>query len=89
VAHQAPLSTEFSRQEHWSGLSCPPPGDLPNPGKGPASLVSPALLAGSLPLPLGSPRVFTASQIFILYLSVYVAMLQIVIKVSDLVPETE
>ena len=29
VAHQAPLSMEFSRQEYWSGLLCPPPGDLP------------------------------------------------------------
>ena len=32
VAHWAPLSTGFSRQEYWSGLPCPPPGDLPNPG---------------------------------------------------------
>ena len=32
VAHQAPLSLGFSRQEYWSGLSCPPPGDLPDPG---------------------------------------------------------
>ena len=32
VAHQAPLSMGFSRQEIWSGLSCPPPGDLPDPG---------------------------------------------------------
>ena len=42
VAHQAPLSTEFSRPEYWSGLPCPPPGDLPNPGiksRSPASLV--------------------------------------------------
>ena len=31
VAHQAPLSMGFSRQEYWSGLPCPPPGDLPNP----------------------------------------------------------
>ena len=30
VAQQAPLSMEFSRQEYWSGLSCPPPGDLKN-----------------------------------------------------------
>ena len=30
VAHQAPLSMGFSRQEYWSGLSCPPPGDLPD-----------------------------------------------------------
>ena len=32
VAHQAPLSVGFFRQEYWSGLPCPPPGDLPNPG---------------------------------------------------------
>ena len=32
VAHQAPLSMEFSRQEYWSGLLWPLPGDLPNPG---------------------------------------------------------
>ena len=32
VAHQAPLSMRFSRQESWSGLPCPPPGDLPDPG---------------------------------------------------------
>ena len=43
VAHQAPLSMGFSRQEYWSGLPCPPPGDLPNPGIEPSSLMSPAL----------------------------------------------
>ena len=32
VAHQAPLFMGFSRQEYWSGLPCPPPGDLPDPG---------------------------------------------------------
>ena len=39
---------EFSRQEYWSGLPFPPPGDLPNPGiwKKPASLTSPALAGG-------------------------------------------
>ena len=43
VAYQAPLSWGFSRQEYWSGLSCPPPGDLPNPGIKPMSLTSSAL----------------------------------------------
>ena len=43
VAHQAPLSMGFSRQEYWSGLTCPPPGDLSNPGIEPTSLMSPAL----------------------------------------------
>ena len=46
VAHQAPLSMEFSRQEYWSGLPCPPPGDLPDPGIKPMSPVSPALAGG-------------------------------------------
>ena len=37
VAHQAPLSMEFSRQEYWSGLPFPSPGDLPDPGIEPGS----------------------------------------------------
>ena len=36
IAHQAPLSLGFSRQEYWNGLPCPPPGDLPDPGMEPA-----------------------------------------------------
>ena len=44
VAHQSPLSMEFSRQEYWSGLPCPPPGDLPDPRFEFTSLVSPALV---------------------------------------------
>ena len=43
VACQAPLSMRFSRQEHWSGLLFPSPGDLPDPGTKPMSLMSPAL----------------------------------------------
>ena len=46
ITCQAPLSMEFSRQEYWSGLPFPSPGDLPNPKMEPASLASPAL-AGS------------------------------------------
>ena len=46
VACQAPLSKGFSRQEYWSGLPCPPPGDLSDPGIESASLTPPAL-AGS------------------------------------------
>ena len=42
----APLSMEFSRLEYWSRLPFPPPGDLPNPGIEPASLMSPALAGG-------------------------------------------
>ena len=40
VARQAPLSMEFSKQEYWSGLPYPPPGDLPDPGIEPMSHVS-------------------------------------------------
>ena len=43
VAGQAPLSMGFSRQEYWSGLSCPPPGDVPDPGIEPACLKYPTL----------------------------------------------
>ena len=43
VAHQVPLSREFSRQEYWCGVSVPTPGDLPNPGIKLESLASPAL----------------------------------------------
>ena len=46
VAHQASLSMGFSRKEYWSGLLCPPPEDLPNPGIEPVSLASPALADG-------------------------------------------
>ena len=46
VARQVPLSMEFSRQEYWSGLPFPTPGDLPDPGIEPMSLVPPALAGG-------------------------------------------
>ena len=47
VAHQAPLSMGFSRQEYWSGLPCPLPGDLLDPGIKPDFLTSPAWAGGS------------------------------------------
>ena len=46
VACQAPLSMGFSRQENWSGLPFPSPGDLPDPGIEPLSVRSPALASG-------------------------------------------
>ena len=45
IVHQDPLSMGFSRQEYWSGLPCPPPGDVPDPG---IESVSPALQVDSL-----------------------------------------
>ena len=54
VACQAPLSMGFSKQEYWSGLPCPPPGGLPNPGMEP---VSPTLAGGFFSSePPGKPR---------------------------------
>ena len=50
VAYQAPLSMEFSRQEHWTRLPFPSLGDLLDPGIEPESLVCPVLQAGTLPL---------------------------------------
>ena len=53
VAHQAPLSMGFPRQEYWSGVPLPSPGDLPDPGLEPASL---ALVGGFFAtVPLGKP----------------------------------
>ena len=46
VAHQAPLSMGFSRQEYWSGLPCLSPRDLPDPGVEPMSFLSTALAGG-------------------------------------------
>ena len=46
VEPQAPLPMGYCKQEYWSGLSFPSPGDLPDPGTEPASIVSPALADG-------------------------------------------
>ena len=60
AARQAPLCMGLSRQEYWSGSLCPPPGDLPNPGREPASVISPALQTDSLPTELsGKPCYFS------------------------------
>ena len=57
IAPQAPLSMGFSRQEYWSGLPFPPPGELPNPGINPRLLRLLHWQAGSLPLvPPGKPH---------------------------------
>ena len=63
-ACQAPLSLGFSRHEYWSGLPCPPPGDLPNPGLNSCLLCLLPWQAGSLPLtPLGKPYICTCRHI--------------------------
>ena len=67
VAHQAPVSMEFSRQEYWSGLPFASPGDLPNPGIEPRS---PALQAGSSPFELlGRPAIPVMGSLFCVYLT--------------------
>ena len=59
IAHKAPLTKGFPRQKYWSGLSFPPPGDLPYPGTEPTS---PVLQADSLPLShLGNPSIGMAT----------------------------
>ena len=60
VAHQGPLSMVFSKQEYWSGLSFPSPGDLPDPGIKPGS---PALQADSVLSELpGKPSILSCKQ---------------------------
>ena len=57
VTHQAPLSMGLFWQEYWSGLPCPSPGDLPNPGIKSTSPASPALQADPIPTePPGKPH---------------------------------
>ena len=62
VTWQAPLSMGFSQQDYWSGLPCPPPEDLPDPGIEPSS---PALAGGFFTAePLGKP-IYTYTYIFL------------------------
>ena len=65
VAHQAPLSMGFSRQEYWSGLPFSPSGDLPNPGIEPVSLTAPVLAGGFFTM----SATWEALQGYYLYLS--------------------
>ena len=63
VAHQAPLSVRFSRQEYWSGWPFPPPGDLFKPGIEPGS---PTLQEDSfLTEPAGTPKLLNIARLFI------------------------
>ena len=63
VAHQAPLSMGFSRQEYWSGLPFPSPGDLPNPGIKPTS---PALQVDSLLLSHQEAHIYAYANIYLM-----------------------
>ena len=70
VAHQAPLSTGFSRQEYWSGLPSPSPGDLPKPWIKPMSLTSPALAGGFCPP--GKPTIIITTQKSLFFIQKYI-----------------
>ena len=75
VAHQAPLSVGFSRQEYWSGLSFPSPGDLPNSGIKPSS---PALEADALTSePHLLKKSYTKKKKKILYKDIYSELFKI------------
>ena len=63
-------SMGFSRQEHPSGLPCPPPGDLPNPGIGPTSLEAPALAGGFFTT--SATRKYTDGDALIIYLELLI-----------------
>ena len=70
IAGQAPLSMGFPRQEYWSGLSFPSPGDLPYSGIEPVSPASPTLASGFSLSHLGSPLYC----VVIAYLPVYLSL---------------
>ena len=75
VARQAPLSMGFSRQEYWSGLPCPPSGDLPHTGIKPTSLASLALAGGFFPTgATGKPLEYPCPSI-ILYINLWICFI--------------
>ena len=83
VAHQAPLSMVFLRQEYWSGLPRPPPGDLPDQGIEPESLMSPTLAGRLFTLaPPGKPQLIDNSKINVMSCGTY--MSQPAIKALDI-----
>ena len=63
IARQAPLTMGFPRQEYWSGLPFPSPGDLPDPGIKPTS---PALAGGFFTEALGKPKIYIRYSVGIL-----------------------
>ena len=80
-AHQVPLSMGFSRQEYWSGLLCPLPGDLFNPGIKPMSLMSPAL-AGMC---LTNSAMWEAIYIYIhIYIIQYLVKPKVLLSITKL-----
>ena len=73
VAHQAPLSMRSSNQEYWSGLPCPPPGNLPDTRIKPMPPSAPALQVDSIPLRhQRSPHMYI--HVCIYYLNIYICI---------------
>ena len=79
VSHQAPLFMGFSRHEYWTGLTCPSPGDLPDPGVEPASFMSCAL-AGKF----FTTRATWEASIYIYIYFIYIYIYFIYIYISPL-----
>ena len=72
VARQAPLSMGFSRQEYWSGLPCPPPGDLPDPGdKTCVSCIAGSFFTASVNKSIHQLALFLRSCQKVLFISVF------------------
>ena len=86
VARQAPLLMGFPRQEYWSGLPFPSPGDLPDPGIKPTSLGPPALAGGFFTIePAGENHMYILSiYMGSLYLCVYIYLIVCLIDQSYL-----
>ena len=84
VAHQAPLSMGFSRQEYWSGLPFPSPGNLPNPGIEPRS---PALQADALTSePPGKRSKMSYAYVFVSMTSKVFTFFSVIILCRELIP---
>ena len=82
IAHQAPPSFGFSWQEYWRGWPCSPPGDLPDPGVVPTSLMSPALASGFFPSPwlcLMTEVLFGLLLLFPLFLHILTSLSKLIL----------
>ena len=82
IAHQAPLSMEFSRQEYWSGLPCPPPGELLDPGIELTSLTSSALAGGFFTT--GARREAPMCVCVYIYIYIYIYIYMYMYKIDSL-----
>ena len=97
MAHQAPLSEGFSRQEYWSELPRPPPGDLPDPGIELTSLMSPLLaeevfffLFFFLPLvPSGKNRILRLGEKYKIHIFTYAEYKVLHVELYSELPESQ